>query len=218
VEQEDLTFEDLPHKLRQYQNDKACSFCKGKCCKTMPGITHPTDWGAPNKREMLSRLKAAFISGRWALDWWEGDPRYDNHLDAPNNSNSVTYFVRPAVKNKEGEMKHASWGGECTFLTMGGCSLEHDDRPTECRALEPNQKVFTDKTVGCISKLGEKKEFTIEWLPYQKVVKEAISQAEGSLIDTPTIDYVREAARDRVRFNRGKEVNDSTRDTATNNA
>jgi len=64
----------------------------------------------------------ALASGRWTLDWWEGQ------TPAP-------YFVRPAIKGHEGRLFHLGCGGECTFLGPGGCELRR--HPLQCRLLRP---------------------------------------------------------------------------------
>jgi hypothetical protein len=59
------------------ENPAICAPCGGQCCKHMPGAASPEDFGAPDREAMRDRLRTAFDSGLWAIDWWEGDPRDD---------------------------------------------------------------------------------------------------------------------------------------------
>lgn len=154
--------------LMDVQNADVCSACGGACCKAMPGGTHPADWGAPDVDTMRARLAAALDSGRYAIDWWEGDPRgleygEPDHVDQG-------FYVRPATKGNEGRVYDASWGGECTFLTPTGCSMEHAARPLECRTLEPKYPMRCEQHHG-------KHATAIAWLEYHDMLKEIIRNA-----------------------------------------
>jgi hypothetical protein len=138
-----------------------CKACGGRCCQGMPGIAFPEDFGLP----ATEALKAAFASGQWAIDWWEGDPRPDQHQYCQ------VYFVRPAVKGKEGQLRDPSWGGACTFLTISGCSLEPEKRPRQCRELEP------DMTFKCDSHGYGKREAALAWVPYYDIL-DSIGRSE----------------------------------------
>lgn len=133
-----------------------CRECGGGCCKSMPGIAAPEDFGAPDLDVMRERISAALATGRWAIDWWEGDPT-DGDLDCVE-------YIRPAVMMHEGRLRHPSWGGRCTFLGPSGCTLQHDDRPHNCRALVPNPEF---KTESCVMPPGlQKQDYAIAWMPY----------------------------------------------------
>lgn len=94
------------------ENVLQCRACRGQCCKTLPGATFPSDWGNDPVAAVLEGLK----SGRYTLDWWEGDV-----LGGPLYR---SLYVRPAVKGKEGRIEDPAWGHKpCTFLTSTGCSL-----------------------------------------------------------------------------------------------
>lgn len=112
---------------------------------------------------MAERLREAFKTGRWALDWWEGDPRREC------NDLLIAYYVRPAMKGYEGETLHAGWTGECTHLTKRGCELEHDTRPLGCRGLKPKASV----NGRCIVQYGSKEDMCIAWIPYHGVLVRA---------------------------------------------
>jgi hypothetical protein len=102
-----------------------CAGCGGACCKNLPGAAFPEDFPT------AEAVKVALDSGRWAVDWWDGDPR------PGHDELSQGYFIRPAIKGKEGSRRDPAWGGECTFLTPMGCELPADQRPRECRMLRP---------------------------------------------------------------------------------
>ena len=116
--------------MKNYLNPKVCKKCGGRCCQRMPGSCLPADF---NKDMVM--VKAALVSGRYCIDWWEGDPRKGR------NSLSRAYYIRPAGKGKEGQLTDPTWGNiACTFLTDEGCILEPDERPAGCRLLEPVKK------------------------------------------------------------------------------
>lgn len=148
-----------------YENKEICSECDGACCKMMPGCCYPEDFGLPGD---TSRLSEALRSGRYAIDWWEGDPR------AGFDELSRAYHVRPAVRGYEGCLCDPSWGGlPCTFFVDSvGCSLSLLDRPRECRSLEP---VVGDD--ACIMHDGcGKHSASIAWIPYTALLEEVIRQ------------------------------------------
>ena len=139
------------------ENKNICSKCGGKCCKLMPGACYPEDFGLPNDH---SKLNATLSCGKYAIDWWEGDARDDFE------ELLKTYFVRPATKNKEGVLYDPSWGGPCIFLSDDGCTLDADERPLNCKKLEPkeNEKCILHDGVS-------KQNAAIAWIPYQDKLK-----------------------------------------------
>jgi hypothetical protein len=139
------------------ENPTLCSSCGGKCCKQMPGITHPEDWGLPSD---TSRLEAALNSGRWAIDWWEGDPE-NTTGDYMKDNVDRAFYVRPATQGNEGLLMDASWGGACTFHSEIGCTLSTNDRPKECRDLKPAEGGSCSMTTEFT-----KRNAAIAWLPY----------------------------------------------------
>lgn len=133
-----------------YDKPKICSECGGSCCKNCPGIMHPDDVQRSKKK-----IKALLLSKKYAVDWWEGDIR-------PKGKRLQIYFLRPAIKGFEG-MFHPSWGGECIFLENKGCKLFSDDRPMQCRNLEPKRHGL------CILHGHAGKIYLVKaWIPYQK--------------------------------------------------
>ena len=113
---------------------------QGKCCKGMPGSSFPSDF-LPDIRK---GVKEALKSGRWTIDWWEGDPRdfamswmYEHDTQLAGYVTSG-YYLRPATKGKEGQLRDPSWGRQgCTFLRSDGCELSPQERPKDCRVMEP---------------------------------------------------------------------------------
>jgi Fe-S-cluster containining protein len=140
-----------------FDNEKVCAACGGECCKRFPGSAFPEDFGLP---EDTSRIREALKSGRWCIDWWEGDST------GKREGAWRTLFVRPAIKGKEGRIYDPSWGGECTFLTNSGCSIDSDHRPLGCKKLEP-------KGGGCIlHDNADKKASSIAWVKYEALLLE----------------------------------------------
>ncbi len=127
-----------------------CASC-GQCCKTMPGAMAPGDLpGDP-----VAAAAELVRTGRWCLDWWEGDTERGGPL-------SQVYYLRPAIKGHEGEVHHAGWRGECTFLGEQGCTLPRDSMPTGCRALRPTE--VTGK--ACVNSY-DKPQVAPDWRPMQ---------------------------------------------------
>ena len=129
-----------------YINEKICTECGGECCKKLPGICSPDDFER-SQQKIIDAIK----SGRYAIDWWEG---FDE------NNGRRGYFVRPATKGNEDKIYHASWGGQCTFLSSNGCTLNADERPEGCRLLEP---LRDDE---CKSHGMDKLDATRAWIPF----------------------------------------------------
>jgi len=145
------------------EDRELCTACGGICCKRNPGVALPQDYGA-HPRTIANKL----ITGRWIVDWWEGDP-----TDGKLEPGQIAYFLRPAIKGFIDKLRYAGWGGECTFLTDEGCELELKDRPAECRWLVP-----ADKIEDClmIKKVG-KRNAAIEWLKCGDALERAIDLA-----------------------------------------
>lgn len=143
-----------------------CGPCGGVCCKSLPGISAPEQWGE-NEAEILPRLIAAFRSGLWAVDWWEG-----------KGVNGAGYYVRPATKNAPGKILDPSWGGECTFFD-NGCTLEFSVRPLGCKSLVPK------KSGGCTARYDEggKRSMAIAWKPYHSVLRKALTAVGKDLYE-----------------------------------
>ncbi len=144
---------------KNYLNEEICRACGGKCCKVFPGCYFPEDFGKPLKAE----LKSAIISGNIAIDWWEGDV-------ADNDERSRSYFFRPKIKGVD-EVLHASWGGECVFLTSSGCKIKPNERPKSCRLLEP----ASDDECK-IHKNSGKKGSCVAWLKHEKIINEIVNE------------------------------------------
>ena len=143
------------------ENKQICSKCGGSCCKQMPGSCYPSDFGLPGN---LDKLRKAINSGNYCIDWWEGDPR-ENKTEYEDRN---CYYVRPATKDKVGVKYDPSWGGECVFLTEDGCELDADERPLNCKKLEPksNGECVLHDNVG-------KQDAVIAWLPYYDELAES---------------------------------------------
>lgn len=166
-----------------YVNAKTCAECGGKCCQSMPGSTSPEDWGAPNRVEMTERLTEALASERYAIDWWEGDPRPKS--ERSGESLSQADYIRPASVNGRG-MRDPAWGSlfgggnACVFwVKESGCSLFHDARPVECRKLEP--KSSPDGECDGHEAPGfkhVKHENAVAWIPYHDVIEAAETKAQ----------------------------------------
>lgn len=148
-----------------YENTAICAQCGGKCCQRLPGSCAPEDFAEP----LFDSLIGVFSSGKYAIDWWEGDPRYDAPDYGDSDYIDKGYYVRPAVAGVT-DLFDPSWGGSCTFLTHRGCALPLKKRPYECRMLEPSKN-------SCLSHTS-KREMALAWLPYHDVILRAAAEAE----------------------------------------
>lgn len=148
-----------------YLKPSICSRCGGICCTRMPGVCLPSDF----KKPLQWSLSEAFRSGKYAIDWWEGDPRKNG------SGLRKAYFIRPATRNSRG-LFDSTGEGECVLLTSSGCSLAPMERPSGCRLLEP-------KTNGeCYSHLGgmtddDKRIAAMRWMKYQDIILGAVKAA-----------------------------------------
>ena len=128
-----------------------CKKCGGRCCKRMPGIASPEDINCKGG------IKTVLESGKWAIDWYEGDPR-------PGGRLNQVYYLRPRIRGFN-HLYHPAWAdaGECIFLRENGCFLSPDDRPLECRDLVPKENY------DCQAHYT-KKELAMLWIKYQKKI------------------------------------------------
>lgn len=124
---------------------------RGKnCCSSMPGTCHPDNFNKP----LSESVRKALLTGKYSIDWWEGDAR---GLDAL----SRTLYVRPATREGVGKIYDASWGGECCFLTQDGCALDYSERPRGCVSLKPD--IFAQRCPG-----DTKREGALYWINHQE--------------------------------------------------
>jgi len=139
-----------------FEKPELCAECGGRCCKRLPGLNLPEDFGS-TKEEIAANLAVALESRKYAVDWWAGDLEGTEHSDV--------YFIRPATKGAE-RIYDPSWGGECVFLAPTGCSLPPEKRPSGCKLLEP----FADEE--CKVHGASKKDAARAWVPYQDLIDE----------------------------------------------
>lgn len=139
------------------ENSNACQQCGGYCCKQCAGLMLPNQF---DHNDLVNSIVQKINSGKYCIDWWEGDI-------GPTNILSQIYFIRPSHKNKIGEIKDPSWGGECVFLTENGCQLSFDSRPYQCKALVPK-----DDNTRCHGIIKEK--LIPIWRKYQDEINQAL--------------------------------------------
>ena len=152
--------------IKNNENAEICAECGGWCCKQMPGIFTPKQIGAPNKKKLRENLLTLLKTGKYSIDWWEGDPRED--IDEINR----VYFFRPATKRALGRVQDASWGGECALLTDSGCELSWKERPDECKYIIPISAGHCERH----KKARIKKQLCIDWLEYNDVIESVLEE------------------------------------------
>lgn len=152
-----------------------CGLCKGQCCKNLAGSYTPEDIGTITPEHILDLLN----TGKYAIDWWDGDARF-TLVDTSRYYNlSRTYYLRPRHRNlpaiaKLNDPDHAP--STCINLTPKGCSLSFKERPYQCKALIPNFNKETNEP-NCMIKrddMASRQDIAIMWVPYQKVLEKAM--------------------------------------------
>jgi len=153
-------------EVPMFQPTERCRECQGKCCKALPGSWYPEDIpGGPSLENIV-----AFVASRKAcFDWWEGDPR------PGRDELSRGLFLRPRVVAREDAVQDPSWGGKCAYLTVTGCSLSWDERPSGCRAVEPGDK--------CVNHGGNKGADACRWLECGAMLEDALEVCTDTLCD-----------------------------------
>jgi hypothetical protein len=148
-------------------NPEVCGECGGKCCQNLPGAAHPEQFGAPDKNIMLNNIVKALKSGRWVLDY------YTFGLDSSKIENIVDIkYMRPKTPDDR-QFLSSNWPrGKCTFHTDKGCELTDEERPIECKTLEPGIKECKQH--------GKRKDIANEWKPYQDIVFKALTLARNN--------------------------------------
>lgn len=124
--------------IQTFEAAKDCVGC-GECCKTFPGESVPADFSQDDELRW-DLVRTAIASGRWCVDWWEGE--WDN---ARGRFDPPSYFLRPNIKSHTAPIAsgqvmircpsdppHAT---ECVFLSEDGCSA--DIKPFGCKTLKP---------------------------------------------------------------------------------
>lgn len=160
-----------------------CGPCGGDCCKRMPGAAFPEDFGAPDEEKLRATLTARLASGKWSIDWYNGDPRPDAPAQWMHRLERA-YFLRPATIDGVDEIVDPSHGGTCAHLTPAGCSI-FEDRPRGCRGVIPL------KNGPCLASYGRKTDAAIAWLPFTKLLCEvALSLGrDPDAVEEPDYDW-----------------------------
>lgn len=158
-----------------FENVELCSSCGGACCKRFPGVLLPEDV----RGDMLEVLTEKFRNLEWAIDSWEGDPRFD-WLEgglSPDEFKSNVYWLRPAIVGI-GRLFHYCWGNEgaCVYLRKDGCALSPEDRPYGCRWLRPDTDLCKFESPG--GEENSKREAALAWLSFQGVILKAANAVE----------------------------------------
>lgn len=147
-----------------FSDMEACAACGGYCCTTMAGATFPEDF----KPNFYQSVRKAMASGRWSIDWWEGDPRIGR------DQFGQVYYVRPRHKTSGilAKVVDPSWEGTCNFLTETGCELPYEKRPSECRHLEPKSPY----PESCEQHGHSKENAAVAWMPHQRLLRKLVEE------------------------------------------
>lgn len=179
-----------------HEGAEACAMCKGACCKHVPGETAPRQWMRSGEIDW-ERVERAFLSGKWVIDWWEGDPRYDDYGYDESRVSCAPYIRPRHSTSKEGLYDNLFFAqGDCLFLTESGCTLPETlgptsseseyERPAGCAALvaklvEKNGEFETE----CDYPDGKqfKREAATLWIPYSERLFEVAQDAASKMRD-----------------------------------
>lgn len=154
-----------------FDNAQLCSECGGQCCQESAGAAFPEDFGLKEPAlDDFSQLRSALISGKWKIDCWDGEPRVLRNIPKGEQELTTAYYIRPAhVDESADNVFCRGWGGTCVFFTRGvGCQLSSDNRPRNCRMLEPRKdRAASPAGVDCVMHNGaDKHASAIAWIPY----------------------------------------------------
>src|SRR5208283_1551096 len=118
--------------MKQYINEDLCIKCGGQCCKSVPGCMMPEDI----KGNMLIKLVKIFKSKKYIPEYG-----YVTVGKGKNKREELVFFIRPITKTETFSLQPLeSFGGECIFLTLKGCKLKYENRPSGCKLLEPRKR------------------------------------------------------------------------------
>lgn len=155
--------------MEGYQNSELCKECGGQCCKFFPGAYFPGDYGF-EVENLKENLLKAFRSGKVAVDLCEGDPR-GWPQECPD-AVPYTYYIRPKRRVHRSLIDYILAGDSaCIHLTERGCELPFEQRPLNCRMLEPRPR-----HLGCTAHGYHKEKAAQAWFPYEKIIKAAMDQ------------------------------------------
>ena len=144
-----------------YERPEICSACEDVCCAIMPGIMWPEDVKRVAGTDSIGdALHAVLSTGDYAIDWWCGDP-HSMSMDYSTRA----YYVRPRCANHHNLFDPTWDSGACVFWNEAtGCRLPAEQRPHECRNLEPRPGR------ECIQHGGGKQDAAIAWWPWHQIV------------------------------------------------
>jgi len=150
----------------EHANRRMCADCGGECCKEYAGAYFPADLAPLTAESLAERL----LTGAYAIDWWDGDPR------SRQDEYGRVCFIRPAHEGAQ-TLRDPSFGGVCVRLTEAGCNLPFRKRPMMCRALKPRRH---RRCRGTFKHPATKRRGAIAWIPHQQLISDAESLANGA--------------------------------------
>lgn len=158
--------------LNNYDN-KLCSTCGGKCCKSCGCHFSPNDFKDLSFESLKKELEKGYIS----IDRIPQEISYDHTafgtliLRIRNKNSPIVddYFVRKKQ--------------ECILLTPNGCLLSSNDRPTGGKSLVPrySNNEFTCTLDYSIS------DCSYEWQIYQNILNQLSDYFRNEPTDYPWI-------------------------------
>lgn len=169
--------------IQNNEDSTLCGSCTRRCCESMPGEVLPDQLG--NDVESVSLgARALLLTGDYAIDWWEGDPRPGESDDGNG------YYLRPRIAASTSIFDPAWENGPCVFLAAKGCRLAFDERPGGCQLLAP--LAGTECVSAWASDMGcsnSKQVAATLWWPYSAALI-SIGQELDRDFDVESEDYL----------------------------
>ena len=166
-----------------FDKPEICGKCGGSCCKHKPGYFFPEDIKGPCVKKTITEM---LRSKKVILDWCPPNkPDWDNPR-SPEEMMDVYVLSPNVISCDHSSPLHRNtvfvplWSGQCIFLTDQGCQLPSDERPLQCKLLEPVEGF----PKGCIVHRKDdttKYDCAKAWAPYNDALKEIGDLVEAEL-------------------------------------
>ena len=154
-------------------DERACSTCKGQCCKACGCYFSPRDF----EKISYSYLKEELLKGRISIAY------VGKYVHRVNAYGTGVFYLR--MRNKDApivDIENVSRKG-CMLLTDKGCSFSYEERPLGAKALKPKMHIEPDGEGVMFLCRQEYSMFAVcfEWLPYKRLLRQlAVEFSDGT--------------------------------------
>lgn len=152
--------------MKELENKRICSDCKGKCCK-LGGC----EWFVSDFKSLsVKAIDAILKEGRTSII---ATP----YTRFQNGKFKCTPILSLRARNiNRGEVNLLSFETCCASLTDEGCYFEFKDRPSGGKHLIPQEDHNCRPDFSSAQKLND-------WLPYQKALRKLVTKYTGKSVD-----------------------------------